>query len=393
MPDWMLSPDSPVRTPMHLKSVLALEDGTLLHGRGFGSPKTTAGELVFNTGMTGYQEALTDPSYNGQILMMTYPLIGNYGINPGHQESPTGQVRGFIVREVCTTPSHRFSHQGIDEFLKTQNIPGICEIDTRMLTIKIRKYGTMKAVIKTYDSDTESGDQREITKLLKQAKSMALPEETNLVADVSCKEVKYLKSSIPPGRDKGPKIVLIDCGSKINIIRELTQRNCEIICVPYNMPAQKITRLKPDGILLSNGPGNPAHPEIIATTVKTIREICERYPIMGICLGHQILSLVFGARTYKLKFGHRGANQPVKDTRDNRVYITSQNHGFAVEPDSCPEEIEMVGVNVNDGTLEAMQHRKLPVFSVQYYPEVSDGPWNNKYLFDRFIALCQNGKT
>jgi len=394
---------------MHsLKAVLLLEDGSIIYGRGFGSPGQAAGELVFNTGMSGYESALTDPSYYGQILMMTYPLIGNYGVSPSYQESPKIQVRGFIVREVCNIPTHRLSNQDIDKFLKSYNIPGICEIDTRMLTLKIRKYGTMKAMIKAGEILPSPS---ELTDLLKELKDMPWPEEQNLVADVSCPAGAGSGSNlIPSNRDKEiapmgkpsgtqnetPKVVVIDCGSKANIIRELLQRGCEVITVPYCISAGEIKALSPVGILISNGPGNPAHPEIMATTVKTIRQIINsgKSPaIMGICLGHQILALAFGAKTYKLKFGHRGANQPVKDIRTGKVYITAQNHGFAVDPDSCPSEVEVVGVNVSDNTVEALQHRKLPVFSVQYHPEASPGPWDNKYLFDRFVSLCQNGKT
>lgn len=370
-----------------MKAVLALEDGTIVKGVGFGSRKTVSGELVFNTGMTGYQEALTDPSYNGQILMMTYPLIGNYGINFRYSESDHIQAEGFVVREICEKPSHRFSNSTIAQFLKEHNIPGICEIDTRMLTIKTRKCGTMRAILKTCDESEIT--QVELNNMVQQARTMPFPEKNNLVSEVSCKEPVWVNQSQPGN----PKVVLIDCGTKANIIRELVQRNCTVVRLPYNTTAEEINELKPDGVLISNGPGDPAHPEIMASTVKTIQQIYDRYPIKGICLGHQILALALGARTYKLKFGHRGANHPVKDLNNGRIYITSQNHGFAVDRDTCPSNIEITGINVNDNTVESFQDKKLPIFSVQYHTEASLGPWDSKYLFDKFVKLCQKGKT
>ncbi|MDI6732706.1 MAG: glutamine-hydrolyzing carbamoyl-phosphate synthase small subunit [Planctomycetota bacterium] len=396
-----------------LKAVLVLEDGSVIHGKGFGSEKTVRGELVFNTGMTGYQEALTDPSYNGQILMMTYPLIGNYGISADYWESDKIQAEGFVVREVCNSPSHRASIKTLDEYLSEQGIPGISEVDTRELTIKTREFGTLRAILKTFRGQLSLS---ELDVLRYEARTMPSPEKYNLVAEVSCKEAsiinptKYDPETSPAGRKR---ILLIDCGTKLNIIRELLKRDCTVIRASYNISADEINRFKPDGILISNGPGDPAHPEIMDSVVKTIREIAHRYPplqagvcpVMGICLGHQILSLVFSAKTYKLKFGHRGANQPVRWMSDNsvpeadprervrpasggKVYITSQNHSFAVSPESCSAEIEITAINVNDGTVEAMRHKKLPIFSVQYHPEASPGPWDSKYLFDRFVTMC-----
>lgn len=364
-----------------LNAVLVLEDGSIIYGRGFGAEKMVRGELVFNTGMTGYESALTDPSYNGQILMMTYPLIGNYGVNSQYWESERIQAEGFVVREICERPSHRFSSTNINDFLKEHNIPGICEVSTRDLTIKTRQSGTLRTILKTYQNNI-SKSELEILKY--EARVMPPPEKYNLVAEVSCPEPVFIESA----NNRRIKIVLIDCGVKRNIIQELCKRDCAVVRVPYNISADEVKRLKPDGILISNGPGDPAHPEIMSTTVKTVRNLCEDYPIMGICLGHQILSLVFGAKTYKLKFGHRGANQPVKDLNNNKVYITSQNHGFAVDPATCPAEIEITGVNVNDGTVEAMRHKKLPIFSVQYHPEASPGPWDSQLLFDEFIKLA-----
>ncbi len=370
-----------------MKAILVLEDGAIIQGAGFGSKKTVSGELVFNTGMTGYQEALTDPSYNGQILMMTYPVVGNYGINPQLNESERIQAEGFVVREICAKPSHRLSSGTIAQFLKDHDIPGIYDIDTRMLTIKIRQHGTMRAVLKTYpDSKLTKTD---LDKLVQQARTMPFPEKNNLVSEVSCKKPVWINQ-----KENGRSLIaLIDCGTKANIIRELVQRNCTVIQLPYNTTAEEINELKPDGILISNGPGDPAHPEIMATTVKTLQQIYDRYPIKGICLGHQILALAFGAKTYKLKFGHHGANHPVKDLKNGRIYITSQNHGFAVDQATCPPNIEITGINVNDNTVESFQDKKLPIFSVQYHTEASLGPWDSKYLFDKFVTLCQKGKT
>lgn len=357
-----------------MEGVLVLEDGSVIKGQGFGSERTIFGELVFNTSMTGYQETLTDPSYNGQILMMTYPLIGNYGINSQNFESDKIQPEGFVVREVCSTPSHRTSSKTLDMFLKEFDIPGIAGIDTRMLTIKTRKYGTLRAALSTNLNDSD------INELLKKVQSMPYPDKYNLVEEVSCKEIKTYEGA---GQYR---VVLIDCGVKKSIRNHLL-KNCDVIQVPYNINSDELRGLKPHGILISNGPGDPAHPEIIDTVVKTVREVVNEYPIMGICLGHQILALVFGASTYKLKFGHRGANQPVKNFDENKVYITSQNHGFAVDPSSCPSELVIVESNVNDATVEALRHKELPIFSIQYHPEASPGPRDTHHLFDKFIAL------
>jgi carbamoyl-phosphate synthase small subunit len=367
-----------------LNAILILNDGTVIYGKGFGSECAVSGELVFNTGMTGYQEALTDPSYQGQILLMTYPLIGNYGINRDDWESDRVQVKGFVVREICEQASHRAAHENVSEFLKTHDVPGISDLDTRMLTVKIRQHGTMLAILKTYSGEISK---EEIDELIRKAKELTPPEKRNLVANVSCSTPEGVNLFIG-----NPRIVVIDCGAKKNIIRELEKRKCAVVSLPYNTTSEQIKQAMPDGILISNGPGDPAHPEIMKTVVETVKEIHTKYPIMGICLGHQIISLALGASTYKLKFGHRGVNQPVKDLRDNKVYITTQNHGFAVNANKCPEHIEIIGININDGTVEAIRHKKLPIFSVQYHPEASPGPWDNKYLFDSFIKICRKEK-
>jgi carbamoyl-phosphate synthase small subunit len=359
-----------------MKALLVLEDGTYAEGKGFGAERTVFGELVFNTNMTGYQEALTDPSYKGQILMMTYPLIGNYGVNKEDFESSRIQPEGFVVSEHCDFPSHRSQDRTASDFLKEYDVPGISDIDTRALTIKTRKYGTMKAALATHNNGID------VDSLIKKVKEMPHPTTKNLVDEVSCKRMK---------RHKGigkHNILLIDCGVKRNIIRSLL-KYCNVIQVPYNATSDKIYKLKPDGILVSNGPGDPAHPEIIASTVKTLKEVCQDFPIMGICLGHQILSIVFGAETFKLKFGHRGGNQPVKDIESEKVYITSQNHGFAVEEKET-DELKFTHFNVNDSTVEGMRHTSLPIFSVQYHPEASPGPHDSSFMFHEFMNLVKN---
>jgi carbamoyl-phosphate synthase small subunit len=360
--------------------VLVLEDGTIIHAKGFGAKTTAFGELVFNTSHTGYQEALTDPSYHGQILMMTYPLIGNYGISPLVGESAQIQPAGFVVKEFCELPNHRNLTQTLHEYLAEHGRPGIWGVDTRSLTIKIRSYGTLKAILKTY-REGEVVDEEELLEMVRTAPS---PEKRNLVAEVSCRE------KIIHRNERGSlRIVLIDCGVKLSIIRELLLRGCEVVQVPYNTTPLEIMALRPHGIVFSNGPGDPAHPEILSTTARCAESLLGCYPILGICLGHQIIALTFGAKTYKLKFGHRGANQPVKDLRDGRIYITSQNHGFAVEPSSCPRELRIIAVNINDGTVEALEHSFLSIFCVQFHPEASPGPWDSKFMFDNFVSLCQ----
>src|SRR3989454_2779504 len=355
-----------------MRGTLVVEDGTTAEGMFFRSNKRVVGELVFNTNMTGYTEAITDPSYRGQILMMTYPLIGNYGVDPASMESREIQVTGFVVKEACPTPVHPKASMGVDRFLQEQGRPGLSGMDTRMLTIKTRTRGTMRAALVPGGGDIEGA--------MKEVRTMPFPDSRNLVADCSTRDVvKY------PGPETRT-FVVIDCGVKMNIIRE-AQHHGRVVQLPYDATPEDIARHKPEGVIISNGPGNPAHPDILATSVKTAKEIATEYPILGICLGHQILGLAFGGTTYKLKFGHRGGNQPVKDLRSGRVHITSQNHGFAVDADSLPSsEFEVTHLNLNDGTLEGMAHRELPIFSVQYHPEARPGPWDNEYIFRDFVA-------
>lgn len=359
-----------------MRALLVLEDGICVKGTGFGAEKTVFGELVFNTNMTGYQESLTDPSYKGQILMPTYPLIGNYGVNNDNFESSSIQPEGYVVSEQCDLPSHRKMGKTLSDFLRENGIPGISEVDTRALTIRIRRHGTVKAALVT--SKEEIDEQA----LVKKVQEMAPPESQNLVGMVSCKENIQHKGN---GRCK---VVLVDCGVKLNILRFLLKHS-DVIQVPYDISADEIRSLKSHGILVSNGPGDPAHPDIMKTTVPMLKEIASDYPIMGICLGHQILSMVFGAKTFKLKFGHRGGNQPVKDMETGKVYITSQNHGFAVKPESN-KELRFTHFNVNDGTVEGMKHKELPIFSVQYHPEASPGPHDSNFLFSEFMKIVRS---
>jgi len=355
-----------------MEGALVLEDGTVVEGGFFGSRRKAFGELVFNTNMTGYTEALTDPSYRGQILLMTYPLIGNYGVDPEAKESDDVQVTGLVVREACGTPSHRRSATDLAGFLHGHRVPGLQGADTRMLTTKIRSRGTLKAGLVPAGADVDAA--------IRHVRKMPHPDTRNLVADVSCRSpVEY------PGPSRRT-IVVVDCGVKANILRE-AQRFARVVRVPYDASSDDVLAHRPDGVILSNGPGDPAHPDILRTTVRTARELAGRIPMFGICLGHQILALAFGARTFKLKFGHRGGNQPVKDLRTGRVHITSQNHGFAVDPDSLSgSEFDVSHVNLNDRTVEGLVHRGLPILSVQYHPEARPGPWDNAYLFRDFVA-------
>jgi carbamoyl-phosphate synthase small subunit len=354
---------------------LVLEDGTVMEGTGFGFQETNYGEVVFATGMTGYQEGLTDPSYRGQILIMSYPLIGNYGVTPDDNESDAVHVRGYAVRENCTFHSGMYGGSPIDDFLKENRVPGISGLDTRSLIIGIRERGTLRGAI-CFDEDIES--------VLEEVRRMPFPSERNLVAEVSTRHV------IRHEREGGMKVALIDLGTKANIVRELRHR-FSVVQVPYDTPASFFRQEEVDGIVISNGPGDPAHPALRETVVKTLKAVMEEFPIMGICMGNQLMALVHGGETYKMRFGHRGVNQPVK--YDGRVFITSQNHGYAVSKDSL-EGSEMVPnqFNINDQTVEGMVHRELPIFTVQYHPEVCSGPEDTRFLFDQFKGMMEAGK-
>ncbi|HEY3419519.1 MAG TPA: glutamine-hydrolyzing carbamoyl-phosphate synthase small subunit [Methanomassiliicoccales archaeon] len=355
------------------KCFLVLEDGTVMEGTGFGSGKTAFGEVVFNTGMTGYQESLTDPSYMGQILIMSYPLIGNYGVNSEDVESGKVQVRGFVVRQNCTEPSDMYGGRTLGSYLKQENVPGISDLDTRSIIIKIRERGTLRGAI-VFDEDPEE--------VVRKLRTMAYPSDDNLVGMASTKEVILHKN------ERATKTVaLFDCGVKANIVRELHKR-FNVYQLPYDTPKKFFRDHHIDGVMISNGPGDPSHPELKNTTIQTIRDIKDDYPIMGICMGNQLLGLAFGGSTYKMKFGHRGANQPVR-YRD-RVFITSQNHGYAVDPESIDGSgLVVEQTNVNDGTVEGMKHTELPIFSAQYHPEACPGPRDTGFLFDEFGTMME----
>ena len=349
---------------------LVLEDGTVFVGKAFGDVGKTGGEVVFNTGMTGYQEVLTDPSYRGQIVTMTYPLIGNYGLNKEDVEASKPQVKGFVVKEFCQNPSNWRAKEKIDDYLKENGIVGIADIDTRALTKKLRQEGTMKGIIITEDLAKDE--------LIEQAQQAKGVSGRDMVKEVTGDEI------FRAGIDGEYRVVLIDCGAKRNIIRALVERDCEVVVVPADTPPEEIMAAKADGIVISNGPGDPREVKYLT---KTIKELLDKKPMFGICLGHHLISQALGAEIYKLKFGHRGANHPVKDLATERVYITSQNHGFAVREDSLPEEVEVTHINVNDKTVEGISHKEYPVFSVQYHPEASPGPRDSKYLFKEFVNL------
>lgn len=356
-----------------MKAVLVLEDGTVFEGKGFGAEAESFGEVVFNTSMTGYQEILTDPSYCGQIVTMTYPLIGNYGINPEDFESRKPFVLGFVVREFCEYPSNWRCEKTVNQYLKENGIPGICEIDTRALTRRLRNHGTMGGVIAT-------GDNIDIEDMKKRVLG-----HPNLMGSDHVLKVTIDKSYTMP--NDGYRVVLMDFGAKLNIAKSLHNLGCEVIVVPATTTAREVLALNPDGIMLSNGPGDP---ENVQFAIQAVRELIGKVPIFGICLGHQIIGLALGGKTYKLKFGHRGANHPVKDLASGRVHITSQNHGYVVDAESIPSgDIEVTHINLNDGSVEGLRHKTLPLFSVQYHPEAAPGPWDSNYLFNQFMDLMK----
>lgn len=348
------------------KARLILEDGTEFVGTSIGSEGTTLGEVVFNTGMTGYQEVLTDPSYCGQIVTMTYPLIGNYGVSVNDSESLRPWASGFVVREAADHPSHHQMQMTLDAYLQAHGVIGIEGIDTRMLTRVLRKHGTMRGLITTSDEP--------VSELLGQLRETA--EIRDQVAQVTTNTPYRIPG---PGR----RVVLLDLGVKMNTVRSLTARGCDLIVMPAYSSREEILAWQPEGLMMSNGPGDPAD---LFDIVETIRSLLGVIPIFGICMGHQLLSLACGAKTEKLRFGHRGVNHPVRDLRDQRVYITSQNHGYVVAQDSlCDTPLEITHVNQNDGSIEGVMHRELRAFSVQFHPEAKPGPDDSEYLFDDFM--------
>jgi len=382
-----------------IRAILVLEDGRVFEGRSFGAPGEHAGEVVFNTSMTGYQEVLTDPSYKGQIVTMTYPLIGNYGMNEEDLESTHPRVEGFVVKENCPFPSNWRSQGSLSDYLDRFGIVGIEGVDTRALTKHLRTAGAMRGIISTEDLTPSS--------LIDKARTSPPMVGSDWVKAVTC-EASYEWGRGKEGKkkvrgtglglwewgrgqailstaEKKYRVVAMDFGVKHNIIRHLVSRGSQVLIVPANTRAEEILNLDPHGIFLSNGPGDPA---ALPSIIETVRRLLGKRPIFGICLGHQLLGLAMGGRTYKLKFGHRGANQPVKNLINGKVEITVQNHGFCVDLNSLPQgEVQITHINLNDQSLEGMRHRWLPIFSVQYHPEASAGPHDASYLFDEFITL------
>lgn len=345
-----------------------MQDGQVFEGIRFGAGRDTVGELVFTTGMCGYLETLTDPSYYGQIVLQTYPLMGNYGVIPGDFEGSCA-VRGYVAREWCAAPSNFRCEMDLDAYLKRENVPGICGVDTRELTRIIREHGVMNATI---CAEPPAG--------LEQVQKYAV---TGAVEAVTCKESLVY----PAAGEKKHSVALLDYGAKRNIVRELQKRGCEVMVLPAMTTAAEVLAMKPDGVMLSNGPGDPAEAEF---QIDQLRKLAGKLPLFGICLGHQLLALALGGRTYKLKYGHRGVNQPVRDLSGPRTFITSQNHGYAVDADSLPAG-RVRYVNANDGTCEGIDYPELGAFTVQFHPEARSGPEDTAFLFDRFAALMKGG--
>ena len=370
-------------------ALLALADGRVFRGEGCGTAGEASGEVVFNTSMTGYQEVITDPSYRGQMVCMTYPLIGNYGISPEDVESRRPWVNGFIVKEACGYPSNWRGRMRLDDYLREHGIVAIQGIDTRALTRHLRDRGAQEGIISTVEADAH--------RLVARARALPGLVGRDLVSEVSVGEPHGWGEgawSLARGYTTPPpprfRVVAYDSGIKQNILRQLASLGCGLTVVPARTPAEAVLEMKPDGVFLSNGPGDP---EAVPYLVESVRGLVGRTPIFGICLGNQILGLALGGRTYKLKFGHHGANHPVRDLSTGRVEITAQNHGFSVDPQSLARVgLVETHVNLNDGTSEGMRHRELPIFSVQYHPEASPGPHDAHYLFHRFIDLMSGGK-
>lgn len=357
---------------------LVLEDGSTYDGFQFGGGEFTYGEVVFNTSMTGYQEILTDPSYAGQIVVSTYPIIGNYGVNDKDFESDKIQVSGFVVREYCDFPSHNDSNNDIDGFLRSQNIGGLAGIDTRALTKKIRTSGVMMGAIVNSD---------EVDQIKKRFNNLPKYDDIDYVSKVTT-DNRYDFISNPTNESMtGFTIVVDDYGVKRNILRILESRGCRVVVMPAKSSAEEVLSLKPDGIVVSPGPGDP---ELLKHLVNKTKKLMGKLPILGICLGNQVLGCAMGGKTFKLPFGHRGGNHPVKDLVSGKVSITAQNHGYALDAESLPDHVDVTHVNLNDGTVEGIRHSDLPIMGIQFHSEASPGPLDNEYLFDRFLDLIRN---
>lgn len=373
-----------------MKALLVLADGKIYKGEHFGSEGEVEAEIVFNTSMSGYQEIITDPSYCGQMVVMTYPLIGNYGVNPEDFESDRPHLSGFIIKELSKVQSNWRSRGSLEEFLKETNVFGIQGIDTRALTRQIRDKGTQQAILSTDTSDP----QRLIEKVRKSPGLIG----RDLVKEVTCKNaydwnesewtIQSGKTKLKEVKDRPYNVLVYDFGVKRNILRKLTRAGCKVRVVPANTPADEVLATRPDGIFLSNGPGDPA---AVPYAIDNVKTILGKVPVFGICLGHQILSLALKGKTYKLRFGHHGGNQPVLDVKSGKIEITSQNHGFAVEQNSFDSDVDITFLNLNDDTVEGIQHKSWPVFSVQYHPEASPGPHDSEHLFYKFLNLMKVG--
>ncbi|MRX73333.1 glutamine-hydrolyzing carbamoyl-phosphate synthase small subunit [Bacillus lacus] len=356
-----------------MKRFLVLEDGTIFEGKAFGSLEDTMGEVVFQTGMTGYQEVLSDPSYCGQIVTLTYPLIGNYGINRDDFETISPFISGLIVKELCELPSNWRSEYTLNDYLTLKNIPGLCGIDTRKLTRLIREHGTLKGAFTT--------DESKLDQVLEDLRKKVLPR--NQVSMVST-------AAAYPSPGRGHRVVLVDYGMKHGILRELNKRDCDVIVVPYDTSAEEILQLRPDGVMLSNGPGDPKD---VPQAAEMIKNILGKLPLFGICLGHQLFALACGADTEKMKFGHRGSNHPVKELKTGKVAITSQNHGYTVTQHSLETtRLQVTHTALNDSSIEGLSHKDFPAFTVQYHPEASPGPEDANGLFNDFITMMTENK-
>ena len=373
-----------------MKAILVLEDGTVFEGEGIGVAGTTTGEVVFNTSMTGYQEILTDPSYAGQLVSLTYPLIGNYGINLDDDESARPQVAGFIVKEMSDTPSNYRASCSGDEYLRQNNITGIQGVDVRALVRKLRESGVMMGVITT---DLTRDEAVHHLKALPPYDAGTYAREVSTKAAYGWNEAGRGTSPQTLPTTTKPRVVVLDYGTKYNILRELSDRGLEVVVLPCSATPEEILGYEPDGIMLSNGPGDPRSLQTEVQNLRNLQDDQPTLPMFGICLGHQIMGLAAGGETYKLKFGHRGANHPVKDLTTGKVHITTQNHGYAIQADSLPKNVEVTHLNLNDNTVEGLRYLDKPIFSVQYHPEASPGPKDNTHLFDRFAAMVKERKA